>query len=200
VACCRINSDRAALTPRTACPCSNYCESASDEFVSASTTVIPGRAGEPRIPLRLASNGSQRTELFIPYLCRQRPNFLSRFNKSARRANHSKVCPAYLAKILLFTSDPNHIYISSCPALTRGRIAIVTDVEAGCDGRGLRQKTNDVARGRRSRVVLTPRRWRQVSDDASHHAGDGGKKARSPGRARSKLLKPLCGECRVIPV
>src|ERR1700693_6548411 len=24
------------------------------------------------------------------------------------------------------------------------------------------QKTNDVARGRRSRVVLTPRRWRQV--------------------------------------
>jgi hypothetical protein len=40
--------------------------------------------------------------------------------------------------------------------------------------------------GRRSRVVLTPRRWRQVGDDASHNADDGGKKARSPGRARYK--------------
>jgi len=40
--------------------------------------------------------------------------------------------------------------------------------------------------GRRSRVVLAPRRWRQVRDDASHHTGDGGNKARSPGRARNK--------------
>jgi hypothetical protein len=45
--------------------------------------------------------------------------------------------------------------------------------------------------GRRSRVVLTPRRWRQVGDDASHHADDGGKQARSPGRARRNPLKPL---------
>jgi hypothetical protein len=47
------------------------------------------------------------------------------------------------------------------PAHTEGRFAIVTDVGQGCDGRGM-SKTNDVARGRRSRVVLTPRRWRQV--------------------------------------
>src|ERR1700732_195752 len=40
--------------------------------------------------------------------------------------------------------------------------------------------------GRRSRVVLTPRRWCQVGDDASHHADDGGKRARSPGSARNK--------------
>jgi hypothetical protein len=60
----------------------------------------------------------------------------------------------------------------------------------GCDGRGRRYKTNDAARGRRRRVVLTPRRWRQVGDDASHHADDGGKQARSPGRARSRPLKP----------
>ena len=58
-------------------------------------------------------------------------------------------------------------------------------------------KTRAPARGRRSRVVLTPRRWRQVG--GSYSAGDGGKKARSPGRARYKLLKPLRGECRVIP-
>src|ERR1700691_1909769 len=44
--------------------------------------------------------------------------------------------------------------------------------------------------GRRSRVVLTPRPWRQVGDDASHHADDGDKQARSPGRARSKPLTP----------
>src|SRR3981081_3793923 len=52
---------------------------------------------------------------------------------------------------------------------------------------------------RRSRVVLTPRRWRQVRGVASAQpgldktisAGDGGKRARSPGRARHKLLKPL---------
>src|ERR1700712_2099445 len=37
---------------------------------------------------------------------------------------------------------------------------------------------------RRSRVVLTPRRWRQVR--GSHSAGEGGKQARSPGRARYK--------------
>src|ERR1700704_5733813 len=52
---------------------------------------------------------------------------------------------------------------------------------------------------RRSRVVLTPRRWRQVCGVASAQPGldktssasDGGKQARSPGRARRKPLKPL---------
>jgi hypothetical protein len=38
--------------------------------------------------------------------------------------------------------------------------------------------------GRRSRVVLMPRCWHQVS--GSDSASDGGKKARSPGRARYK--------------
>jgi hypothetical protein len=32
----------------------------------------------------------------------------------------------------------------------------------GCGGRGGFEKTNDADRGRRSRVVLTPRRWRQI--------------------------------------
>jgi hypothetical protein len=39
-------------------------------------------------------------------------------------------------------------------------------------------------RGRRSRVVLAPRCWRYACEDASHHAGNGGKQARSPGRSR----------------
>jgi hypothetical protein len=38
-------------------------------------------------------------------------------------------------------------------------------------------------------VVLTPRRWRQACGINS--AGDGDNKARSPGRARRKPLKPL---------
>src|SRR5277367_3520678 len=48
--------------------------------------------------------------------------------------------------------------------------------------------TRALACGRRSRVVLTPRRWRQVGE--RNFTGDGDNKARSPGRARSKLLKP----------
>jgi hypothetical protein len=66
---------------------------------------------------------------------------------------------------------------------------------AGCGGRS---GAIDEQRqgGRRSRVVPTPRRWRQVG--GSNSAGDGDKKARSPERARRKPLKPLRGECRVI--
>jgi len=43
--------------------------------------------------------------------------------------------------------------------------------------------------GRRSRVVLTPRCWRQASEKCL--ACDGDNQARSPGRARYRLLKPL---------
>src|SRR5262249_42725118 len=49
-------------------------------------------------------------------------------------------------------------------------------------------------RGRRSRVVLTPRRWCQACEMI---ASDGGKKARSPGRARRTPLKPSRRECRL---
>jgi hypothetical protein len=54
-----------------------------------------------------------------------------------------------------------------------------------------RRKTSGATRGRQSRVVLTPRRWRQVFAGVIPCASDGGKRARSPGRARNKLLKPL---------
>ena len=61
-------------------------------------------------------------------------------------------------------------------------------------------RTRDDCSVRRSRVVLTPRRWRQVCGrhvgptgrgHVTYSAGDGGKRARSPGRARRKPLKPL---------
>jgi hypothetical protein len=78
-----------------------------------------------------------------------------------------------------------------CPSRldTRGVCAIVTKREAGCDGRKRRTRRMRIACGRRSRVVLTSRRWRQVG--GSHFADDGDKNARSPGRPRRKPLKPF---------
>src|SRR5260221_12245269 len=58
----------------------------------------------------------------------------------------------------------------------------------GCGGRGGAIDEQRLS-GRRSRVVLTPRRWCQVS--RNYPRDDGGKRARSPGRARNKPLKPL---------
>ena len=47
-------------------------------------------------------------------------------------------------------------------------------------------------RGRRSRMVLTPRRWRQVGGSVS--AGDGGNKARLTGESTKETVKTIaCG-------
>src|SRR5262249_36059752 len=51
------------------------------------------------------------------------------------------------------------------PLPARGRFAIVTNVGCGMRWTRWHRKTNDAGRGRRSRVVLTPRRWRQVGED-----------------------------------
>ena len=72
----------------------------------------------------------------------------------------------------------------------QGRIAIVTDAGRNAvDASGAFDEMR-LARGRRSRVVLTPRRRRQVGE--RNFTDDGDKKARSPGRVRRKPLKPLC--------
>jgi hypothetical protein len=83
-----------------------------------------------------------------------------------------------------FASRPTH----------KGRFAIVTNVGQGMRWTRAAPKTRAPHCGRRSRVVLTPRRWRQVLEkqaSCKFLGGDGGKQARSPGRARNKLLKPL---------
>jgi hypothetical protein len=92
------------------------------------------------------------------------------------------------------TPNPNHFYIRRRPAPLRGALRNVTDVGRDAVDAAARL-TGDAGSGRRSRVVLTPRRWRQVG--GSDSSGEGGNKARSPGRARRKPLKPLRGECRV---
>ena len=83
----------------------------------------------------------------------------------------------------------------------RGALAIVTNVGTGCGGRDsvvarLWRVDERRGRGRRSRVVLTPRRWRQVLAKLRFSASDGDKKARSPGRVTKETVKPLRRECR----
>jgi hypothetical protein len=105
------------------------------------------------------------------------PEFLEQLQSDLGR-------PVFLEKILSFRFCPNQLHIRSRLVPLEGRIAIVTD--AGQDAVDAKGASDEgAARGRPSRVVLTPRRWRQVGEDASHHTGDGGKTARSPGRSRS---------------
>ncbi len=47
---------------------------------------------------------------------------------------------------------------------------------AGCDGRKLYRPTSDAVCGRRSRVVLAPRRWRQQGTTLARCTGDGTRK------------------------
>src|SRR6266849_4153366 len=102
------------------------------------------------------------------------------------------------------------------PTPPEGRISIVTDAGCGCGGRGSVLRATGLQGGlrsvsdqqhadercccvRRSRVVLTPRRWRQVCRVASAQPGLDktypqvmvANKPGSPGRARRKPLKPL---------
>jgi hypothetical protein len=63
-------------------------------------------------------------------------------------------------------------------------------VKATADGCGLH--------GRRSRVVLTPRRWCQRRDDASHRTEDGGQKARRTRESTKETVEPSRRECRML--
>ena len=184
----------------------------SDESAVLSTTDIATAARW--LSVNLYYRPSERTPAMVPST-----SVFSVERRNARRPPHlrpsssaTKRSPVPDGQISLFCgfclSSPVYKNISlsasgksnlqlapSCPIEGRcatsrnaGRDAVDADALSD-EGRG---------GGRRSRVVLTPRRWCQVCGCKS--AGDGGKKARSPGRVRRKPLKPLRGECRVIPV
>jgi hypothetical protein len=116
----------------------------------------------------------------------QGPGIIYRRSR-ARRANRDSLSSPSRKNILVHFKAKS-LHRPPRPASQEGRFAIVTDVGCGMRWTRQRQKTNDIARGRRSRVVLTPRRWRQVLEKASCKflGDDGGNKARSPGRARNK--------------
>jgi hypothetical protein len=101
----------------------------------------------------------------------------------------SKSSPAPFAKIFRFTFDPNHFYIVRIPAQHRGAFRDRHERKVGMRWTRVARLTRALTCGWRSRVVLTPRRWRQVGE--SNFTNDGGKQARSPRRARRKPLKPL---------
>jgi hypothetical protein len=149
-----------------------------------------GRRGSNNSPER-ASNSACPTCISVRHALHLRKKFSCGVN--AILPVQSRV-----AKIFPFPDHPNQIHISSHPVPLRGAfrdrherwVRDAMDTAATKDERCFR--------GRRSRVVLTPRRWRQVS--RKYPRGDGGKKARSPRRARRKPLKPFaCGNAGRIP-
>src|SRR5262249_14363059 len=58
--------------------------------------------------------------------------------------------------------------------------------------------TSDVARGRRSRVVLAPLGWRQVGDDALHRADDGDSDVMDTGESTKETVKTIAQGMPVI--
>jgi hypothetical protein len=105
----------------------------------------------------------------------------------ARRANQQKPVQPPLQKYSCFVLlQISSLITPSRP--TRGAYRDRHGRGTGCGGRGSAIDEQRLS-GRRRRVVLTPRRWCQVG--GSNSADDGGKRARSPGRARSSPLKPL---------
>src|SRR5712691_6056123 len=89
----------------------------------------------------------------------------SRFHcdRSTRRANHPKVCPSLRAKIFRFRRRANQRHYFARLTADEGRIMIVTNVRwDAVDAEGAQDE--GARRVRRSRVVLTPRCWRQVRE------------------------------------
>jgi hypothetical protein len=112
-------------------------------------------------------------------------------------------CAAYrprvqplLQKYFCFSEIKIKLY-DSHPVPLRGALRNVNDAERDAVDAAARL-TSDAASGRRRRVVLTPRRWRQVRERQLSRATV----ARKPGRRGEHEIsrKPLRGECRVIPV
>ena len=105
--------------------------------------------------------------------CDTTGNTLRSFRNQAR-------CRAPRTKIFLFPIIVTRALYLHVPRSQEGRLAIVTNVGAGCDGRlGFAGERHRSVRS--SRVVLSPRRWGQPPGQEPR--GDGGKKARFTGES-----------------
>ncbi len=111
-------------------------------------------------------------------------------------ARSAKSCPHLHTKRYLFFRNKNPCTVQAVPHSQEGRFAIVTNVGSGM--RWTRRAARRTAHSRDGEVAWSrrPDAGVKFAGDASHHAGDGGKKARSPRRARRKPLKPLRRGCR----
>jgi hypothetical protein len=144
----------------------------------------------------------------------RRPLMCRRFMPSGDAPNGEKAqtlqrdlgCPASAQKIFRFAFEANQLPLRCVLFRKRGTLAIVTNVGTGRGGRKATSSrvfargTNGEASVRRSRVVLTPRRWRQVLKKLTLLRDDGDNKARSPGKSSKETVKPSRRECRLIPV
>jgi hypothetical protein len=101
-----------------------------------------------------------------------------------------------LQKYFCFSESQIKLYDSPSRP-TEGRLAIVTDAGRDAVDAAVLAIDEQHQGGRRSRVVLTPRRWCQVGGGNS--ACDGVNKPIT-GESTKEAVKPLRGECRVIPV
>jgi hypothetical protein len=110
-------------------------------------TKLPGRNGR-----RITGSSRFRATagVFAPKRCFIEPDQLD------------ATCPVLDQKIFPFPSDPNHLLILRHPGPHRGAFRDRHGRKAGdaMDAGGA--KDEGATCGRRSRVVLTPRRWRQV--------------------------------------
>jgi hypothetical protein len=137
--------------------------------------IYEGRATGVKL---FALNWPSETDLIADTLAYPGFSATDRFRANAvllRRINVIWAVQSPFAKIFPFPFGPNHLHISRRLVPLEGRLAIVTDAgRDAVDGRR-RQRRRRLARGRRSRVVLTPRRWRQVS--RKYPQGDGAVKS-----------------------
>jgi hypothetical protein len=160
-------------------------EPGDDSRGSNHRSARPAGAGRLRVARR-ANRFDYFRRCFAPKLARPQKSRSRKLQLAQALQGDLGCCPVPPAKIFCFAATPNHQHLSRHPASQEGRFAVVTNV--GCRMRWTRQrrktsgadppspklrrtgtKTVEQAfaegeRGRRSRVVLTPRRWRQVPE------------------------------------
>src|SRR5579863_194174 len=97
--------------------------------------------------------------------------------------------------ISLTPSGKSSLEARAIPARSRGALRGRHETLGGMRWTRVDRHDERSARGRRKRVVLMPRRWSSSRPTMlTHRGGDGDNKARSPGRARHRPLKPFaCG-------
>ena len=99
--------------------------------------------------------------------------------------------PVRARKIFGLCRRANQIQNSRRPASARGAYALSSrNVRRDAMDAGDVEKTNDVARGRRSRVVLTSRRWCQVLEKQASW-GRRGQESPVPGESTKETVKTI---------